>query len=76
MLAAAPLRGQGPPVELTILPEEELGVISPLIYGQFAEHIGRLIYEGIWVGPDSLIPNRGGFRLDHFCNRPVDWIKP
>ena len=27
------------------------------IFGQFAEHLGRGIYEGVWVGPDSPIPN-------------------
>jgi hypothetical protein len=27
------------------------------IFGQFAEHLGHGIYEGIWVGPDSKIPN-------------------
>lgn len=34
------------------------------IYGQFAEHLGRGIYEGIWVGPDSRIPNVKGYRKD------------
>ena len=63
ILAAAPLRGQGKAAELTILPEE-LGIINPRIYGQFTEHIGRLIYEGIWVGANSRIPNRNGYRLD------------
>ena len=28
------------------------------IYGQFSEHLGRGIYEGIWVGPQSPIPRR------------------
>jgi alpha-N-arabinofuranosidase len=27
--------------------------IDRRIYGQFAEHLGRCIYEGIWVGEDS-----------------------
>jgi len=27
------------------------------IFGQFAEHLGHGIYEGIWVGSDSKIPN-------------------
>ena len=39
-------------------------VISKNIYGQFAEHLGRCIYEGIWVGPDSPIPNTKGYRND------------
>ena len=34
------------------------------IYGQFMEHLGKGIYEGIWVGEDSSIPNQDGFRLD------------
>ena len=34
------------------------------IYGQFAEHLGRGIYEGVWVGEHSKIPNVRGFRTD------------
>ncbi len=39
-------------------------VIPAEIYGQFSEHLGRCIYEGIWVGPESSIPNVDGYRLD------------
>lgn len=39
-------------------------VINKNVYGQFAEHLGRGIYEGIWVGEDSDIPNTKGFRKD------------
>lgn len=38
--------------------------IAPNLYGHFAEHLGRCIYEGIWVGPESSIPNEDGFRTD------------
>lgn len=38
--------------------------ISRMIYGHFAEHLGRCIYEGIWVGEDSPIPNTRGIRND------------
>src|SRR5690606_15743394 len=34
------------------------------IYGHFAEHLGRCIYDGIWVGEDSPIPNIRGIRKD------------
>jgi alpha-N-arabinofuranosidase len=34
------------------------------LFGQFAEHLGQGIYEGIWVGPDSKIPNTRGIRND------------
>ena len=39
-------------------------VIAPEIYGQFAEHLGGCIYGGLWVGPDSNIPNVRGYRKD------------
>jgi alpha-N-arabinofuranosidase len=38
--------------------------ISKHIYGHFAEHLGRCIYEGLWVGEDSTIPNTRGIRDD------------
>jgi len=34
------------------------------IFGQFAENLGHGLYEGIWVGPDSSIPNTRGIRND------------
>jgi alpha-N-arabinofuranosidase len=34
------------------------------IFGQFAEHLGTGVYEGVWVGPDSPIPNTRGIRND------------
>ena len=34
------------------------------IYGQFAEHLGSCIYGGLWVGPESEIPNIDGYRTD------------
>ena len=39
-------------------------IINRNIYGHFAEHLGRCIYEGIWVGQDSPIPNTRGIRND------------
>lgn len=39
-------------------------VINRNIYGHFAEHLGRCIYEGFWVGPESAIPNTRGIRDD------------
>lgn len=40
------------------------GTISRHLYGHFAEHLGRCIYDGIWVGEDSSIPNTRGMRND------------
>ncbi len=39
-------------------------VINKDIYGHFSEHLGACIYGGIWVGPDSKIPNTYGIRND------------
>ena len=39
-------------------------VVNRNIYGHFAEHLGRCIYEGLWVGEDSAIPNTRGIRND------------
>ena len=39
-------------------------VINRNIYGHFAEHLGRCIYEGFWVGEDSSIANTNGMRND------------
>ncbi len=38
--------------------------ISRHLYGHFAEHLGRCIYGGFWVGEDSAIPNVRGIRTD------------
>ncbi|WP_152364310.1 alpha-N-arabinofuranosidase [Microlunatus speluncae] len=51
-------------VRLSVLPEEPIGRIAPELHGQFAEHLGELIYPGIWVGPDSSVPNVDGLRTD------------
>jgi len=50
--------------ELTVRADQPGETISRYLYGQFAEHLGRGIYEGIWVGEDSDIPNTNGFRDD------------
>ena len=38
--------------------------IDPNIFGHFVEHLGRGVYDGIWVGPDSAISNHSGIRAD------------
>jgi len=43
---------------------EDAPVISRHIYGHFAEHLGRCIYDGFYVGEDSPIPNTAGVRND------------
>jgi len=45
-----------------ILLDEPIGTIAPEIYGHFIEHLGGVIYDGVWVGEGSKIPNVGGVR--------------
>ena len=49
---------------VTLQPAKAKTVINKNIYGHFAEHLGHCIYEGIWVGENSAIPNVRGIRTD------------
>ena len=45
-----------------ILVDEPIGTIAPEIYGHFTEHLGSVIYDGIYVGDGSKIANQHGLR--------------
>ncbi len=47
---------------IEVLIEEPIAAIAPEIYGHFTEHLGTVIYDGIYVGEDSKIPNQNGLR--------------
>ncbi len=47
-----------------INPNQKIAKISKDIYGHFSEHLGRCIYNGIYVGENSEIPNINGMRTD------------
>ncbi len=49
---------------IDVLFPEVIGTINPNLYGHFSEHIGGVIYGGIWVGEDSAVPNVNGFRTE------------
>lgn len=49
---------------IEVLLDEPIGLISPDLYGHFTEHIGGVIYDGIWVGENSTVPNEGGIRRE------------
>ena len=51
-------------IKIIINPHIVKQKISRYLYGSFAEHLGRCIYEGTWVGENSDIENDGGIRLD------------
>jgi alpha-N-arabinofuranosidase len=64
--AIGALAGSGPAfaadAEIELSPGEPGAVISPQIYGHFIEHLGGVIYDGVWVGRNSSIPNVDGIR--------------
>jgi alpha-N-arabinofuranosidase len=49
---------------IEVLLGESLGTISPNIYGHFAENLSGVIYDGIWVGENSKVPNLNGIRKE------------
>src|ERR1017187_29191 len=63
---AVPLMAQrsGPSasVKIAVYPEIGIGEIRPELHSHFAEHLGNCTYQGLWVGPDSPIPNISGYR--------------
>ncbi|MDO4293830.1 MAG: alpha-N-arabinofuranosidase [Eubacteriales bacterium] len=50
--------------KLYINEKKKEGRINPEVYGHFSEHLGRCIYEGLYVKEDSGIPNKNGMRTD------------
>jgi alpha-L-arabinofuranosidase len=51
-------------VELAVDVSKTGAKIDRNIFGQFAEHLGHGVYEGVWVGHGSTIPNTRGIRND------------
>ena len=62
--ALAPRALAADKVELSVDASKTGAKIDRNLFGQFAEHLGHGIYDGIWVGPDSPIPNTRGIRND------------
>ena len=53
-----------PQVKLTLHADAPGPVIDRHIFGHFSEHLGRCIYDGLWVGENSPVPNTRGWRND------------
>src|SRR6267154_4860223 len=70
LLSRSSFAGDPTDSRIEVLLDEPLGTIAPEIYGHFTEHLGGVIYDGIWVGRDSKVPNVDGIRkdlVDHMC---------
>ena len=59
---AAPRRAFAADASVVLSPAAAGPTISPHLYGHFIEHLGGVMYDGIWVGRDSKIPNVDGHR--------------
>ncbi len=69
-----PRSAQAAESRIEVLVNEPIGKISPEIYSHFIEHLGAVIYDGIWVGEKSKIPNYNGLRKELVDN--LKRIKP
>src|SRR3954451_5945821 len=49
---------------IELRPRDAQQQISRHIYGHFLEHLGGVVYDGVWVGTTSKIPNIGGNRKE------------
>jgi len=56
------LPAQSPESRIDVLLDEPVDTIAPEIYGHFVENLGGVLYDGIWVGEQSSIPNVNGLR--------------
>ena len=61
LLASPVLAASETSSQLTVQAYQPGAVINPNIYGQFSEHLGHCIYDGLWVGKDSAVPNTDGY---------------
>jgi alpha-N-arabinofuranosidase len=64
LLSAEPSTAATLQAKATLHADQPGAQISRNIYGQFSEHLGGGIYDGIWVGEKSSIPNVRGIRTD------------
>ncbi|GAC1701936.1 MAG: alpha-L-arabinofuranosidase AbfB [Candidatus Acidiferrum sp.] len=62
LLARRATLATGVDARIDVLLGETLGTISPNVYGHFAEHLGGVVYDGMWVGEDSKVSNVNGIR--------------
>src|SRR5205823_6306421 len=62
LIAPRTMYSQAAEARVEILINEPIGTITPNLYSHFVEHLGGVVYDGIWVGAKSKIPNIGGIR--------------
>src|ERR671939_298958 len=58
----APRSARAADARIDVLVGEPFGAVAPEIYSHFVEHLGGVVYDGVWVGEGSKVPNVGGVR--------------
>jgi alpha-N-arabinofuranosidase len=77
-LALLPRSARAADSRIDVVLDEPIGTILPDLYGHFVEHLGGVVYDGIWVGEKSKVPNVGGIRkaiVDHLRRLPPGVIR-
>jgi alpha-N-arabinofuranosidase len=77
-VAIAPRSSRAADSRIDVAIGESFGPITPDLYGHFVEHLGGVVYDGVWVGEKSSIPNKGGIRqalIDHMRQLPPGAIR-
>ena len=76
--ALAPRTSRAADARIDVALGEAIGAITADLYGHFVEHLGGVVYDGVWVGEQSSIANTGGIRqalLDHMRRLPPGAIR-
>jgi alpha-N-arabinofuranosidase len=77
-VALAPRSSRASDAHVEVLLDEPIGPVTANLYGHFVEHLGGVVYDGIWVGESSRTANSGGIRqalVDHMRRLPASVIR-
>jgi alpha-N-arabinofuranosidase len=78
-LALIPRSSRAADAHIEVLLDEPIAQITPNLYGHFVEHLGGVVYDGIWVGEGSKVANTGGIRralvdaMRRLPSGPIRW---
>jgi alpha-L-arabinofuranosidase len=76
--AFAPRTARAASSRIDVLIDEPIGPVTADLYGHFVEHLGGVVYDGVWVGEGSKIANHGGIRralIEHMQRLPKGAIR-
>jgi alpha-N-arabinofuranosidase len=78
VVALAPRTARAADARVEVLIDEPIGPVTANLYSHFVEHLGGVVYDGVWVGEGSPIPNTNGIRkalVDHMRRLPAGSIR-